>query len=119
MRRLSASWARGRAIIGVIALYGLLLQAFLAAAHPVAMPDAGILCAEHEPASPGSDRPLHHDHQCCTAAQGAQLAPAPSSDLTAVPVPPAPARVAWRPEASRPRTGPPTHAHSARGPPAT
>ena len=119
MRRASTLSVKARAILGVIALYGLLLQGFLAAATPVPVTDlAGILCVTHDGAGSGSpDTPVRHDHQCCTAAPVGALGPPPLSDaFSAWSLPPS-TLVAWRPEASLFKTGPPTHSHSARGPP--
>ena len=109
-----------RALVGALALYGLLLQAFLAAATTAPRPAAsGVICAEHGSGAPANDGPVRHDHQCCTAAvQAGTLAPPPEPGFAAAWPPRAEVLVAWRPEASVLRTGPPTRAHSARGPPA-
>lgn len=112
--------AHRRAIMGVIALYGLLLQAFVAAATPMALPDlVGAICAVQDGAHSGSpDGPsLPHDHQCCTAVHAGSLPPPPGAGLAASWPAPATTAIVWRPEAAVPKTGPPTHSHSARGPP--
>lgn len=111
---------RGRAIIGMVALYALLLQAFLGFAtptHALGSPGA-VLCAEHGSGPSDDGAAPRHAHPCCTLVQvvGAAL---PPSEPVAVAWPFAPAqRLAWRPEADRPKTGPPPSATSARGPPA-
>lgn len=119
MHRGSPTTLRARAIIGVIALYGLLLQAFLVAAAPIVSPAlAGFICAAHDGSGPAlPDAPGKHDHQCCTAANAAPVAPPPSifAEVGAVALPST--FVAWRFEAAVPATGPPTRSASARGPP--
>lgn len=110
---------QSRAIISVVALYALLLQAFLAFAAPVLSPDptGGILCAEHGSGTPTHDQSDAQCHACCMALHIGTIAPPP---VLAAPVlwpVPQISRVAWRPEADLPRTGPPVHAQSARGPP--
>ena len=112
--------AHRRAIMGVIALYGLLLQAFLTAATPVVLPDlTGAICAVQDGAHSGPpDGPsLPHDHQCCTAVHAGGLPPPPAAGAAAIWRAPATTPVVWRSEAAVPKTGPPNHAHSARGPP--
>ncbi|GJD28777.1 hypothetical protein PMNALOAF_0006 [Methylobacterium adhaesivum] len=112
--------ARHRAIIAVIALYALCLQAILGtAAMPSPIGQDSGLCL-HEAGETGSDAPapVHVHLACCTAAQalpGLDLPPAVSTDLAR------PnrrtARVAWRPHAmAQPRAPPRTPAH-ARAPP--
>ncbi|NNM72684.1 hypothetical protein [Enterovirga aerilata] len=110
---------RWRAIVGAIALYAVLLQAFVAAATPTLSLDGrGILCTEHGPGQPeGGGAPARHDHHCCLPGHGPALAPPPGgydpvSWRTAEAI-----RIAWRPEADLPRTGPPEGSHTARGPP--
>ncbi len=112
-----AGW---RAIIGVIALYGLLLQAFVAAATPPSLPDLlGAICVSQDGTHAGSpDGPsLPHDHPCCAAVHAGSLPPPPLAGTLIAWRAPAAALIVWRPEAAVPKTGPPTHAHSARGPP--
>lgn len=117
---LSSRSSRGRAILGVIVLYGLLLQAFLVAAAPArASTDAlAVLCAHDGSGAPaGEHGAADHDHACCTAAHlGTWAPPSPPVSLLAW-VPPATVAAEWRPEAAIPKTGPPTRQHSARGPP--
>jgi hypothetical protein len=109
---------RRRAIIGVIALYALLLQAFLGFAAPVlAQAAAGeVLCAEHTGSAP-ADKATAPCHPCCTLLQVGTLAPPPLGAVAVV-WRAAFAPVVWRPAASIPTTGPPVFATSARGPPA-
>ncbi|MDQ0443196.1 hypothetical protein [Methylobacterium persicinum] len=102
----------------MIAVYALLLQAFLAFASPSVFPDGTeVLCADHATGSPAHDQADAQCHACCMAMNVGTLAPPPLSlpsfqwPFSQV------SRVAWRPEADRDKTGPPTHAHSARGPP--
>ncbi|MCJ2057691.1 hypothetical protein MKL09_14130 [Methylobacterium sp. J-048] len=104
----------------MVALYALLLQAFLGFATPAhAFGSSGaVLCAEHESGTPDDGAAPLHAHPCCTLVQvvGAVL---PPSEPVAVAWSFEPAvRLAWRPEAAHPKTGPPLSASSARGPPA-
>jgi hypothetical protein len=119
MRRRPPQLVQSRTIIGVIALYALLLQAFLAFAAPALSPDptGSVLCAEHGSGAPADDQADVQCHACCAAVHIGNLAPPP---LDAFPVLwpfQRVARVVWRPEAEVLKTGPPTHAQSARGPP--
>jgi hypothetical protein len=116
-RRVLARTARTFA--GVVALYGLLLQAYLAAATPTLTPDLwAAICASSDGAAPHApDKPVRHDHQCCTAAHVGSLAPPPAPAIVAALTPAVTISAVLRPEAAIPRTGPPTHAQSARGPP--
>lgn len=120
MRRCLPQTVQGRAIIGMVALYALLLQAFLGFATParaVGLPGA-VLCAEHGSGAPDNETVAHHAHPCCTLVQAGSVA-LPVSEPAVVAWPFAPAsRLAWQPEAERPKTGPPRTATSARGPPA-
>lgn len=115
-------WLRSghrRAIVGVVALYALLLQAFVAAATPAGAIIPAALCApvqdvdQERPATP-----TRHDPQCCIALHLGNLALPPSAAFEPVVWgrATAPAIVA-RPEAAIPKTGPPAHAHRPRGPP--
>lgn len=105
-----------RAVVGVAALYALLLQAFLAGAIPIVSPETGIICAEHASGLPGPEKPARHDHGCCTLVQAGSIAP-PSG--TAVALEPSRRSVAviWPFVPFAVGTGPPTHSESARGPP--
>lgn len=109
-----------RAIIGVIALYALLLQAFLGFAAPVLAQAATgeILCAEHPGSAPTDGKATAPCHPCCTVLQVGTMAPPPAASTVAVTWPVTSfARLVWRPEAVRLTTGPPVYATSARGPP--
>lgn len=116
--RLARPRMHGRAILGVVALYALLLQAFVAAATPSggAIDLAGFTC-RHENSAPSPDQPARHDHQCCTAVHIGNVAPPPCPGVTVVWTAPRPIAVPWRSEAAIPKTRPPTRSHSARGPP--
>lgn len=114
---MSAVW---NAAVGLVALYALLLQAVMAAATPTGqIAPPGVICAAAGSAHQPPDKPVGHDHACCTALHFGNLAPPPSDPA------PEPIRwpkrilVVWQPEARLPRTGPPAYAHSARGPPGT
>jgi hypothetical protein len=107
----------GCVAIAVVALYALLLQSFFTAATPAAPSNlAGILCSHEGADAPAGDMPIRHDHQCCTAVHIGQLAPPPVVSHT-VRLDTHAWVVVWRPEAAIRKTGPPTHAHSPRGPP--
>ncbi|HMO29449.1 hypothetical protein [Enterovirga sp.] len=112
-----ASSGRRRAVIGVVALYAFLLQAFLGFATPAAAIPHGWLCAEAGDHGSVPHSAGHH-HQCCTAAHPGHIAPPPPAAVILRPDPPRLLSVVWRPEASLPRTGPPRYAGSPRGPPA-
>lgn len=111
----------GRAIIGVIALYALVLQAFLTVVAPT-MPrfEGGVICAEHEaPAPSDNDRHLDCHHACCTQVQAVAL-PAPDADgfLPAI-WPPRTAPLTHREAGTGNARAPPDQGISPRGPPAT
>ncbi|WP_342150593.1 hypothetical protein [Methylorubrum sp. SB2] len=122
MRQRPPRFVTGRAIIGVIALYALVLQAFLTALAPIAPAMAGeILCAEHGIGAGSSDDggPACRHHACCVQAQAPQLGlpPTPVAAITAD-WPPEAAPLPWPPsEAARARA-PPDPAVGPRGPPA-
>jgi hypothetical protein len=108
----------GRAIIGVIALYALLLQAFLGFATPsLAFGPDGVLCIEHGSAPPDGKSTGHHDHQCCLPVQHGAMAPPPDLATAAGWQLPAAHVLVWRFEADLLTTGPPARAHQPRGPP--
>ncbi|SDA35106.1 hypothetical protein SAMN02799622_05994 [Methylobacterium sp. UNC378MF] len=117
MRRCQPQSVRGRAIIGMIALYALLLQAFLGFATPAQAMDRpdDLLCAGHSTGEPGGK--VLHVHPCCTVVQAGTLT-LPVIDPATMAWPSAPAtHCAWRPEATIPATGPPAYSNTARGPP--
>ena len=118
MRRRPTTSAGLRALVGAMALYALLLQAFFAAATPVAASGlAGVICTVHG-GTEVPDLPARNDHACCTAAHLEHPAPPPQPASTAVAWS-VPRRIAavWHPHALVSATGPPTRAHTARGPP--
>ncbi|MEE7491224.1 hypothetical protein ACU4GR_18770 [Methylobacterium oryzae CBMB20] len=70
-----------RAVIAVLALYALLLKAFLGGLMPLPTAIDG-LCAQHSEASAIPGAPVPHGHgDCCAAAQiaGPALPPRPSA----------------------------------------
>lgn len=108
-----------RATIAVVALYALVLQAFLTGTLPVTSAQVhgfGEICA---PADPGSEAPAKHEGKgCCTAACAPLAAPLPVLDVSTLAWPARSAVVAAFPAASPPPArGPPIHDRSARGPP--
>lgn len=119
MRNRPLTSVMSRVIVGTIALYSLILQAFLASATPVSafFPDH-VICAAADPGgTAGSEKPVKHDHQCCTAVSPvAVVPPVQAMSLLAWPLTDA-VEIVWRPEASLYKTGPPTGAHRPRGPP--
>jgi hypothetical protein len=120
MSWLIPTWVQCRAAIGVVALYALMLQPFLAAASPVAAPDPfGVICAaDHGADAPSGDTASHHVHQCCTAAHIGGMAPPPDRIVGTITWPArSVSTIPWRYEAWIASTGPPTYASSARGPP--
>ena len=120
MRRRQPRTVQCRAILLVVALYALLLQAFLGFATPARALAAadGVLCAEHAPGDPEHGPVQIHVHACCTLVQATALA-LPTAAPAVVASIPAPAQhISWRPEAELPRTGPPPRVGTARGPPA-
>ncbi|WP_454104135.1 hypothetical protein [Methylorubrum extorquens] len=112
---------QGRAIIGVIALYALVLQAFLSGLAPLpALPLGGVICAEHDGSSvPGDQVPACQHHACCTAAQAAQLLHQTLSAFATVAwASPRAASVPWRDAGMVQARAPPDQSASPRGPPA-
>jgi hypothetical protein len=110
---------RSRAAIGLLALYALLLQAFLGYATPAEaiLGTGAVICAEHPADASGGGTVNKHIHPCCTVVQAGALA-LPSLEPAASAWPSAPmVRLAWRPEAELPKTGPPQRGGTARGPP--
>ena len=110
-----------RAVIALVALYGLFLQAFLSGMLPapgVHGPDGISICAPADAAGPEErgGKPARHD--CCIAACPGPVAAPPDPGATAAAWPPRSAvRVSWTPADTILSTGPPVHAASARGPP--
>lgn len=108
-----------RAIIAVVALYGFLLQPFLTAMARGADPaGVGMLCSPDGTGDPAHHATPAHDHGCCVAGHLAAPVLPPALDGVAVTWPTrSVGAVSWRPEAERPKTGPPTRAYAPRGPP--
>jgi len=112
--------ARRRAIIAVIALYALCLQAILGTAVPLALPgqDNGLCLHEAGETGSGTPAPVHVHLACCTAAQavpGLDLPPVVATDLARPDR--GVARVAWRPNATAQPRAPPRPPAHARAPP--
>ncbi|MFE1600331.1 hypothetical protein [Methylobacterium sp. ID0610] len=114
--------SRLRALGAVLALYGLVLQAFLMGLSPVpAASAAGVICTAHGPGHPsrgGRDAPLPSTaHACCAAAcQGLAPPPLPQAAALARPLRVAVA-LTWRRGDAVPVRTPPPLSGSARGPP--
>ncbi|QRE74864.1 hypothetical protein [Methylobacterium aquaticum] len=110
-----AGTARWRALVAVLSLYGLVLQAFLTglATDPAAA-SVGLLCQAHQ--VPAGSEPLARAHACCTLACPAPLAP--PAPATAQTWPPRTAiLLSWSPTGTAPAHAPPARPASARGPP--
>lgn len=125
MRPRPPRFVNGRAIIGVIALYALVLQAFLTALAPTAAlaqaRPADILCAEHAEGAgaPGDHGPACLHHACCLHAQGAELGLPPTVAAFAQAVWPRETIAPTWPAATTARArAPPDPAIGPRGPPA-
>lgn len=111
---------QGRAIIAVIALYALVLQAFLGGLVPLpAPPLGGVICAEHSGSSaPDDQAPACHQHACCTAAQAAHLLhPLLSVFATVAWASPWVVPAPWRDAGTAQARAPPDQSVSPRGPP--
>ncbi|MEH3117468.1 MAG: hypothetical protein PGN25_07635 [Methylorubrum populi] len=110
----------GRAIIGVIALYALALQAFLTVLAPAAPSFTGsVLCAEHDAAGAPSDDGRACGHRdCCTQVQ-AVVIPGPAPAVSHRPAwPPRAAPIPWRAAETIRARAPPNQGTGPRGPPA-
>lgn len=113
-----------RVLVALAALYGLLLQGFVAAMLP--LPAAAnsldhVLCAPSPNAGAGDQGPVRsHDSLCCTLFCGAgAMPPIPDGSAASAARPNRNADpVLWTVADTVASTGPPTHATSARGPPA-
>ncbi|WP_238178599.1 hypothetical protein [Methylobacterium dankookense] len=111
---------QSRAIIGVIALYALLLQAFLGGLSPsVSTPAGPEICARHDAASvPVDHESACRQHVCCTAMQGAGwLLPLPTAFATVTWAPVQVASAAWREAGPVRARAPPDRSVGPRGPP--
>lgn len=122
MRQRPPRFVTGRAIIGVIALYALVLQAFLTALAPAAPAMAReILCAEHGvgAGSSGDQGPACRHHACCVQAQAPQLGLPPTPTAAPPAAWPRAADVTpWPPAENARVRAPPDPAVGPRGPPA-
>jgi hypothetical protein len=121
MRGCLPETVQGRAIIAVIALYALVLQAFLGGLVPLPSgPVGNVICAEHGDAGAPSDQgPACHQHACCAAAQAAQpLPPLLSAFATVAWSPLRVSDAAWRDAGPVQARAPPDRSVSPRGPPA-
>jgi len=107
------------AILGLIAMWALLLQGTLAAsAAPDFDPAQGIHCAQDHGEAPSTPEKGGHQHQCCPAAHVSKLAlPAPLASAFRFERQPANPFV-WRISTFLEKTGPPERDHHPRGPPA-
>ncbi|WP_142585801.1 hypothetical protein [uncultured Methylobacterium sp.] len=115
-------WRGARAVIAVLALYALVLQAFLGGLMPLAGP-GDIHCAPAEAAgqAPGAashDKASHDHAACCVAAQAAATAlPGREPAVTSARPRPAAAPVAWAATADFNPRAPPGALPHPRGPP--
>jgi hypothetical protein len=116
--RMGRSHRAGRAIIGVIALYALLLQAFLGFATPsLALGPDGILCTVHESGQSDGKPATAHKHECCLPAHAGAFLPPPDGATDLAWRAPVSHILVWRPAFDVPTTGPPDTSHRPRGPP--
>ncbi len=108
----------GRAIIGVIALYALVLHAFLGALVPLAPRlDGAVLCAEHAAGTPSDEGQACTHHACCTQVHAVTLPP-PHTVASIAAWPRRAAPVLWRAAETVRARAPPGQGISPRGPPA-
>lgn len=97
-----------RAVVAVLALYAVLLQAFLGGLMPAAAAADG-LCVHHASADPAPEKAPPHDHgDCCRAARATGPALAPRD---------APTALAWRAVENAPVGFEPPAEHRTRPPP--
>lgn len=109
-------------MIAVIALYGLLIQGFLAGFVPgpsVAAADHTICLPDGSTTAPDGGSPVaHHGAACCTLACAPALPTLRTSSWSLSDGPRREAApVVWTVAGTLVPTGPPVHAASARGPP--
>ena len=106
------------ATLAVLALYGVLLQAFLSAAlpsGPAFLTAAGGFCAPAGGTAPADERPADRPSMCCIAACAAEASSPPA--LASVVAAPLVTAILWPDRSSGLGAIPTTHAASARGPP--
>ncbi|GJE80106.1 hypothetical protein [Methylorubrum thiocyanatum] len=110
----------GRAIIGVIALYALVLHAFVTVLAPTPPRlDGGVLCAEHAASGERSkDGQSCGHHACCTQVQAVHLPPPVQAASSLAVWPPRAVPVIWRAAETVRARAPPDQGTSPRGPPA-
>ncbi|WP_341872680.1 hypothetical protein [Methylorubrum extorquens] len=104
----------------MIALYALVLQAFLGGLAPLpVVPLGGVICAEHERSTLTSDHgSACQHHACCTAAQAAQLLqPLLLAFATVAWAPSHLVSASWSDAGTVRARAPPDHSVSPRGPP--
>ncbi|WP_238183828.1 hypothetical protein [Methylobacterium trifolii] len=106
----------------MIALYALLLQAFLGALAPPAFagPGEAMICGHDGTDAPADDPAACRQHECCLPIHAEPLTLAPVASLLATPAWPlrVATRLVWSPaDAIAPRA-PPDPTASPRGPPA-
>ena len=109
----------GRAIIGVIALYALVLQAFLTAFVP-APPRVvgGVICAEHGvPDAPDEDGRACAHAACCTQVHALDHQASVPAASTPAARPPRATRALWRAAETVQARAPPDQGFGPRGPP--
>ncbi|MBO1020538.1 hypothetical protein IPV08_11205 [Methylobacterium sp. SD274] len=118
MRKLSPGTAGLRAIIAMIALYGLCLQAFLGTMAPPAPAGwEGALCGHDAPDDPADASPACA-HACCTAAHAGPQAPGQDTAFATVVWQARPAPLPPRPDVVVPAArAPPDQSIGSRGPP--
>jgi hypothetical protein len=115
--------ATRRALITALALYGLLVQAFLAGLVPfgaaAAAADPGVLCQHEAAGDPAPAQSSQHQHDCCLAACMAAAIQAPALPRSEPVLWPArvAARLTWRFDPAQARAPPASPLVSARGPP--
>jgi len=107
------------AILGLIAMWALLLQGTLATANAEPFdPAQGIHCGQDQSGSPATPDKSSHQHQCCTASHISKaVLPTPQASSFRFELTPASA-IVWRISTFLEKTGPPERDHNPRGPPA-
>ncbi|WP_018043366.1 hypothetical protein [Methylobacterium sp. 88A] len=118
MRKLSPGTAGLRAIIAMIALYGLCLQAFLVTMTPPAQAGWESALCGHDAAGDPADASPACAHACCTAAHAGPQAPGQDTAFATVVWQARPAPLAPRPDVAVPAArAPPDQSIGSRGPP--
>ncbi|TXN23786.1 hypothetical protein [Methylobacterium sp. WL19] len=118
MRKLSPGTAGLRAIIAMIALYGLCLQAFLGTMTPPAQAGWESALCGHDAAGDPADASPACAHACCTAAHAGPQAPGQDTAFETVVWQARPAPLAPRADVAVPAArAPPDQSIGSRGPP--